>query len=89
MNRIRKCISELHIFLIAGGFDLKKEMLDERRFPKMHLDLQRLLQVLLFCSARIYRQYITEPRQVHWMQIKLPIQSSNLCHEIRSWDIEC
>ncbi|XXG54071.1 hypothetical protein AAC387_Pa03g2044 [Persea americana] len=29
-----------------GGFALKKEMLDSRRFPKMHLNLQRLLQVV-------------------------------------------
>lgn len=32
--------------LLAGGFALKKQMLDDRRFPKMHLDLQRLLQVI-------------------------------------------
>ncbi|KAF6147347.1 hypothetical protein GIB67_003245 [Kingdonia uniflora] len=31
---------------IAGGFALKKQMLDDRRFPKMHLNLQRLLQVI-------------------------------------------
>ncbi|KAL8154174.1 hypothetical protein V2J09_011934 [Rumex salicifolius] len=30
----------------SGGFALKKEMLDDRRFPKMHLNLQRLLQVI-------------------------------------------
>ncbi|XP_057854242.2 uncharacterized protein LOC131064204 [Cryptomeria japonica] len=29
-----------------GGFILKKQMLDDRRFPKMHLNLQRLLQVI-------------------------------------------
>ncbi|KAG5592085.1 hypothetical protein H5410_042599 [Solanum commersonii] len=29
-----------------GGFALKKQLLDDRRFPKMHLDLQRLLQVI-------------------------------------------
>ncbi|KAL3651671.1 hypothetical protein CASFOL_004673 [Castilleja foliolosa] len=29
-----------------GGFDLKKQLLDDRKFPKMHLDLQRLLQVI-------------------------------------------
>lgn len=33
--------------LAAGGFALKKQLLDDRRFPKMHLDLQRLLQVVL------------------------------------------
>lgn len=29
-----------------GGFALKKQMLDDRRFPKLHLNLQRLLQVI-------------------------------------------
>ncbi|CAA2964439.1 zinc transport -like [Olea europaea subsp. europaea] len=29
-----------------GGFALKKQMLDDRRFPKLHIDLQRLLQVI-------------------------------------------
>ncbi|XP_068655571.1 uncharacterized protein [Aristolochia californica] len=32
--------------LDKGGFALKKQMLDDRRFPKMHLVLQRLLQVV-------------------------------------------
>ncbi|KAJ3678333.1 hypothetical protein LUZ60_002136 [Juncus effusus] len=32
--------------LDKGGYLLKKQMLDDRRFPKMHLDLQRLLQVV-------------------------------------------
>ncbi|KAG6762531.1 hypothetical protein POTOM_033039 [Populus tomentosa] len=29
-----------------GGFALKKQMLDDRRFPNMHLNLQRILQVI-------------------------------------------
>ncbi|GAB2292058.1 hypothetical protein Dimus_026305 [Dionaea muscipula] len=29
-----------------GGFALKKQMLEDRRFPKMHINLQRLLQVI-------------------------------------------
>lgn len=32
--------------LDRGGFALKKQMLDDRRFPKMHIDLQRILQVI-------------------------------------------
>ncbi|KAH9300443.1 hypothetical protein KI387_012026 [Taxus chinensis] len=34
------------IELDNGGYILKKQMLDDRRFPKMHLNLQRLLQVI-------------------------------------------
>lgn len=30
---------------IAGCFALKQQMLEDRRFPKVHLDSQRLLQV--------------------------------------------
>lgn len=35
----------LFLPLYIGGYLLRKQMLDDRRFPKMHLDLQRLLQV--------------------------------------------
>jgi len=37
--------------MVLGGYLLKKQTLDDRRFPKMHLDLQRLLQVC-FLSHR-------------------------------------
>jgi len=42
---------------------LKKQMLDDRRFPKMHLNLQRLLQVvyqthLVSLMAKIRRKWI-------------------------------
>lgn len=33
---------------------MKKEMLDERRFPKMHLNLQRLLQVVSLPNCKWY-----------------------------------
>ncbi|XP_059653160.1 uncharacterized protein LOC132300191 [Cornus florida] len=36
----------VEIEMDKGGFALKKQMLDDRRFPKMHLNLQRLLQVI-------------------------------------------
>lgn len=32
--------------LDRGGYDLKKQLLQDRKFPKMHVDLQRLLQVI-------------------------------------------
>ena len=38
----------LFLWYTAGGFALKKQMLDDRRFPNMHLNLQRILQVV--CS---------------------------------------
>ncbi|KAK2988959.1 hypothetical protein RJ640_000759 [Escallonia rubra] len=33
---------------IAGGNAVKRKMLDDRRLPKMHLDLQRLLQAIVY-----------------------------------------
>ncbi|KDO67985.1 hypothetical protein CISIN_1g035978mg [Citrus sinensis] len=37
-------LDSVELELDKGGFALKKQMLEERRFPKMHLNLQRLLQ---------------------------------------------
>ncbi|KAK4338059.1 hypothetical protein RND71_042546 [Anisodus tanguticus] len=37
-------LDSMELELDKGGFALKKQLLDDRRFPKMHLDLQRLLQ---------------------------------------------
>ncbi|KAL3621019.1 hypothetical protein CASFOL_035931 [Castilleja foliolosa] len=39
-------LDEVEFELDRGGFALKKQLLDDRKFPKMHLDLQRLLQVI-------------------------------------------
>ncbi|XP_010532957.1 PREDICTED: uncharacterized protein LOC104808837 [Tarenaya hassleriana] len=39
-------LDAVEIEMDRGGFALKKQMLDDRRFPKMHLNLQRLLQVI-------------------------------------------
>ncbi|KAJ9538035.1 hypothetical protein OSB04_030768 [Centaurea solstitialis] len=39
-------LDSVEVELDKGGFSLKKQYLDDRRFPKMHLDLQRLLQVI-------------------------------------------
>ncbi|GFY89459.1 magnesium transporter CorA-like family protein [Actinidia rufa] len=53
VDHVQDIVTKLEIELDAvefeldrGGFTLKKQMLDDRRFPKMHLDLQRLLQVI-------------------------------------------
>lgn len=39
-------LDSVEIELDKGGLALKKQMLDDRRFPKMHLNLQRLLQII-------------------------------------------
>ncbi|XP_073141104.1 uncharacterized protein [Henckelia pumila] len=39
-------LDSVELEMDKGGSALKKQMLDDRKFPKMHLDLQRLLQVI-------------------------------------------
>ncbi|KAL3580313.1 hypothetical protein D5086_018148 [Populus alba] len=39
-------LDSVELELDKGGFALKKQMLDDRRFPNMHLNLQRILQVI-------------------------------------------
>lgn len=44
-------LDSVELQLDKGGSTLKKQMLDDRRFPKMHLNLQRLLQVIAHGEA--------------------------------------
>ncbi|KAK4757554.1 hypothetical protein SAY87_018855 [Trapa incisa] len=46
VTKLEMELDTVEIELDTGGFAIKKEMLDERRFPKMHINLQRLLQVI-------------------------------------------
>ncbi|XP_077215244.1 uncharacterized protein LOC143849862 isoform X2 [Tasmannia lanceolata] len=53
MDQLQDIVTKLELELDSvelevdkGSFALKKQMLDERRFPKMNLNLQRLLQVI-------------------------------------------
>lgn len=39
-------LDSIELELDKGGSSLKKQLLDDRRFPKIHLNLQRLLQVV-------------------------------------------
>ncbi|XP_043711998.1 zinc transport protein ZntB-like [Telopea speciosissima] len=55
VDHVQDIVTKLEIELDAvefeldkGAFALKMQMLDERRFPKMHLNLQRLLQVIAY-----------------------------------------
>ncbi|CAN6482288.1 unnamed protein product [Victoria cruziana] len=54
MDQLQDIVTTLELELDAveleldkGSSALKKQMLDDRRFPKMHLNLQRLLQVFI------------------------------------------
>lgn len=46
VTKLEMELDEVEFELDKGGSMLKKQMLDDRRFPKMHLNLQRLLQVV-------------------------------------------
>ncbi|WOL15347.1 hypothetical protein Cni_G24128 [Canna indica] len=46
VTKLEMELDAVELELDKGGSTLKKQMLDDRRFPKMHLDLQRLLQVV-------------------------------------------
>ncbi|KAK8951330.1 hypothetical protein KSP39_PZI003177 [Platanthera zijinensis] len=43
-------LDSVELDLDKGGSTFKKKMLDDKRFPKMHLNLQRLLQVVSYCE---------------------------------------
>ncbi|XP_066326125.1 uncharacterized protein [Miscanthus floridulus] len=46
VTRLEMDLDAIELQLDKGGHFLRKLLLDGRRFPKMHLDLQRLLQVV-------------------------------------------
>ncbi|VAI76141.1 unnamed protein product [Triticum turgidum subsp. durum] len=46
VTRLEMEIDNIELHIDKGGHFMRKLLLDGRRFPKMHLDLQRLLQVV-------------------------------------------
>jgi Mg2+ and Co2+ transporter CorA len=46
VTKLEMELDSIELELDKGGYLLKKQTLDDRRFPKMHLNLQRLLQVI-------------------------------------------
>ncbi|XP_057802806.1 uncharacterized protein LOC131018099 [Salvia miltiorrhiza] len=46
VTKLEMELDSLELELDRGGFASKQQMLDDKKFPKMHLDLQRLLQVI-------------------------------------------
>ncbi|KAL5988413.1 hypothetical protein ACLOJK_036177 [Asimina triloba] len=75
MDHLQDIVTELEMELDTvelemdnGGFAAKKEMLDDRRFPKMHLNLQRLLQVFLRHPALVALWGITDIPEPHLLE---------------------
>lgn len=46
VTKLEMELDSVELQLDRGGSMLKKQMLDDRKFPKMHLNLQRLLQIV-------------------------------------------
>ncbi|KAE9599325.1 putative Mg2+ transporter protein, CorA-like/Zinc transport protein ZntB [Lupinus albus] len=46
VTKLEMELDSAELDLDKGGYALKKEMLDDRRFAKLHINLQRLLQVI-------------------------------------------
>lgn len=46
VTKLEMDLDSVEIDLDKGGNALKKQMLDDRRFPKLHINLQRLLQLI-------------------------------------------
>ncbi|RWW05015.1 hypothetical protein GW17_00031735, partial [Ensete ventricosum] len=46
VTKLEMELDAVELELDKGGSTLKKQMMDDRRFPKLHLNLQRLLQVV-------------------------------------------
>ncbi|TKY71540.1 Zinc transport protein ZntB [Spatholobus suberectus] len=46
VTKLEMELDSVELDLDKGGYALKKQMLDDRRFPKLHNNLQRLLQVI-------------------------------------------
>lgn len=58
-------LDEVEIELDKGGFTLKKQMLDDRKFPKMHLNLQRILQVIAH-GEQVFPRVKEKCSSKHW-----------------------
>ncbi|XP_074312787.1 uncharacterized protein LOC141648192 [Silene latifolia] len=58
-------LDSVELEMDRGGFALKKQMLDDRRFPKMHLNLQRLLQVIAH-GEQVFPRIKEKCSSKHW-----------------------
>ncbi|GAB2219393.1 hypothetical protein Droror1_Dr00007028 [Drosera rotundifolia] len=72
MDHLQDIVTKLEIELDAvelemdkGGFALKMQMLDDRRFPKMHINLQRLLQVIAH-GEQVFPRVKEKCSSKHW-----------------------
>lgn len=58
-------LDSVELELDKGGFALKKQLQDDRRFPKMHLNLQRALQVIAH-GEQVFPRIKEKCSSKHW-----------------------
>lgn len=75
-------LDSVELQLDKGGFALKKQMLDDRRFPKIHLDLQRLLQVIAH-GEQVFPRVKEKCSSKHWFSTEDIISLEELIGRLR------
>ncbi|KAL8553476.1 hypothetical protein ACS0TY_001968 [Phlomoides rotata] len=65
MTKLELELDSVEVELDRGCFALKKQWLDDRKFPKMHLNLQRLLQVIAY-GEQVFPKVKEKCSSKHW-----------------------
>ncbi|CAH9058148.1 unnamed protein product [Cuscuta europaea] len=75
-------LDSVELELDRGEFALKKLMLDDRRFPKMHLDLQRLLLVISY-GEQVYPRVKEKCSSKDWFSSEDIVSLEELISRLR------
>ncbi|GMH23681.1 hypothetical protein Nepgr_025524 [Nepenthes gracilis] len=75
-------LDSLELEMDRGGFALKKQMLDDRKFPKMHVNLQRLLQVIAH-GEQVFPRVKEKCSSKHWFANEDVISLDELIGRLR------
>lgn len=69
VTKLEMELDSVELDLDKGGYALKKQMLDDRRFPKIHINLQRLLQVIAH-GEQVYLRVKEKSSSKRWLSIE-------------------
>ncbi|RDY10578.1 zntB, partial [Mucuna pruriens] len=69
VTKLEMELDSVELDLDKGGYALKKQMLDDRRFPKLHINLQRLLQVIAH-GEQVYLRVKEKCSSKRWFAIE-------------------
>lgn len=65
------------ILSCPGGTTLRKQLLDDRKFPKMHLNLQHLLQVFIHLILLVVGRLTQRPWPVYMDRLNKELPALN------------